>query len=188
VFGVYLQPEGEQQVPNVEPWHVNALVPPHVPSVEAFLVAVAVAAVEVFVVVTSVEARVVVEVEMRVDDELDTTGATLNVLNEVICQNAFLNAVGFSATYFLQASMLPNPAYLGHELSPYTFPAQSPQNVVSKMNLWFLNLVSMLQPPSKLEIGVPNKDVSGASAVMLAGILPRGKNHILIAVLVHSIA
>jgi hypothetical protein len=156
--------------------------------VEAFLVAVAVAAVEVFVVVTSVEARVVVEVEMRVDDELDTTGATLKVLNEVICQNAFLNAVGFSATYFLQASMLPNPAYLGHELSPYTFPAQSPQNVVSKMNLWFLNFVSMLQPPSKLEIGVPNKDVSGASAVMLAGILPRGKNHILIAVLVHSIA
>lgn len=82
---------------------MNPPVPPHVASVETFFVAVGVAAVEVRVLVTSVEAFVVVEsvelirvddergveVETRVDEELDTMGAALNVLKEVICQKAF---------------------------------------------------------------------------------------------------
>jgi hypothetical protein len=80
------------------------------------------------------------------------------------------------------------PLYIGHPLSAYTFPAQSPQNVVSKMNLWSLNLVFMSHAPSKLALGAPKVAVSGASAVMLAGILPRGNNHTLMDVLVHSMA
>ena len=167
-------------------------VPPHVASVETFFVAVGVAAVEVRVDVTRVEletgVEVRVDVETGVDDELDTTAETLYVLNEAICQYAFRNEPGFSATYFLQESMPLKPLYIGHPLSAYTFPAQSPQKVVSKMNLWSLNLVFMSHAPSKLALGIPKVAVSGAPAVMLVGILLRGNNHTLMDVLVHSMA
>lgn len=77
---------------------------------------------------------------------------------------------------------------MGHPEVEYVLPAQSPQNVVSKMNVCSLKWLSMSQPPAKLAVGMPNLDVSGLSELSVAGMAPRGKNHILMADEVHSIA
>jgi hypothetical protein len=53
-----------QQFPNVEPWHVNPPVPPHVASALTFFVALATGALDVLVLVAKVLGFVVVE---RVD-------------------------------------------------------------------------------------------------------------------------
>ena len=65
-----------------------------------------------------------------------------------------------------------------------------PQNVVSKTMLLLLKCSSMSQavPPTKDAVGLPHVDGSGELPEMPLGTLPRLKNQMLMALLVHSIA
>lgn len=56
------------------------------------------------------------------------------------------------------------------------------------MNWWFAKRLSMSQPPAKLALGVPKREVSGLVAVTAVGMEPRGKNQILMAADDHSMA
>lgn len=73
-------------------------------------------------------------------------------------------------------------------LPSQTFPAQSPQNVVSKTICWFVKADEMSQPPEKCATGVPQDAGFGESPVASCGTEPRGKKYIEIPVLVQSIA
>lgn len=70
------------------------------------------------------------------------------------------------------------------------WPAQSPQNVVSKISCWLLKWSSMVQPwpPWKFAVGVPHPAGSGELPLASAGAVPLGKNQILMEPLVHSMA
>jgi hypothetical protein len=69
-----------------------------------------------------------------------------------------------------------------------TLPAQSPQNVVSKTIWWSSKNWSMSQPPENDDRGVPQLLGSGLPEDMSDGMLERGKNQMVMAELVHSVA
>ena len=53
---------------------------------------------------------------------------------------------------------------------------------------WFLKWLSISQPPSNCATGAPHVAGFGAPLEMSAGVVPLGKNQMLIASLVHSVA
>lgn len=109
-------------------------------------------------------------------------------LTELTSQYASAKAAGFAATY--ASHELANLLQVG--LESHTFPAQSPQNVVSKMMLWPLKCESIAHPPFAPELnderGVLHVLGSGELDEISEGIEERGNVQILIDVDVHSMA
>lgn len=113
-----------------------------------------------------------------------------NHFNPPISQYALAKASGLFCTY---SSHVAAPVFAAHVDFSHSLPAQSPQNVVSKIIRMFLKRSSKSQPwPWNFASGVPKVDGSSACVPFDAdaanAVLLRGRNHTEIDVPVHSIA
>lgn len=105
-------------------------------------------------------------------------------VRELTCQYASVKAPGLSCTNAWQLVDFDEHT----ESWPQTLPAQSPQKVMSKMMLCSRKCWSMSHPPSNLATGLPHPLGFGLPLETSPGITPLGKNQMLMASPVHSVA
>ena len=99
-------------------------------------------------------------------------------------QYAFWKAVGLFCTNSWQVAAVDAQV----ESVSQTAPAQSPHSAVLMTIRWSEKCWSISQGAANLAEGRPQVAGDGVSLVISDGILPRGKNQMLIASLVHSVA